>query len=113
MEEGILSTAGEVVEVLPTPLFGDVLIANPMSKELAAKIDEEAKVLPDKEKEEYFASRIQELWKEVEILAVGDDCRTLQIGDKAIGGANIIQQSLPTPDGKYLLVAERSFRAKW
>lgn len=97
----------------PSPLFGDVLIKNPLKGDMVASIEDEVKRLPEKEKQAFLEEKMKSMWGFVEILAVGPDCRALEVGDKVIASSQSVTGALPTPDGEYLLVSERSFRGRW
>lgn len=97
----------------PKPLFSDVIIRNPITDELMATIDSKISKLPEKEREEYLRSNLKDLWAKVEIIEVGSDCRSLKKGDIGMASHSIASHSVPTPDGKFLIVPERMFKAVW
>ena len=97
----------------PKPLFGDVLIENPLNSDTIKSIEEHANKLPEKDRQAFLEEKMSKMWGNVEILAVGEDCRALSPGDIVIGSSNSVTNAMPTPDGKYLFVPERSFRGKW
>jgi hypothetical protein len=102
----------EMMAGMPTPIGSDVVIANPITAEVAAEIDKVAAKLPQKEKEEFFKKNMTDLWSCLEILAVGD-CRFLKAGDFVFGTPEVLQSAVAVPGEKYLIIRESAFKGKW
>jgi hypothetical protein len=99
---------------MPEPLWNDVLIHNPMKDEKAnEEIEKKAKKLPQAERDEFYRKHMASLWENVEILAVGEEVRKLKVGDRVIGTPEAVTTAMPTPDGNFLFVSERAFKARW
>lgn len=103
-------------EGVPTPGPGLVLFKNPIkakSEEEFKVIEEKAKKLPPKEKEDFFKEQMADMWSSLEVVAIGEDCRWLQPGDKAIGTPDVVRSAEPTPNEEYMVVRESTFKLKW
>tara|TARA_R100001463_G_scaffold42850_1_gene89576 strand:+ start:1865 stop:2182 length:318 start_codon:yes stop_codon:yes gene_type:complete len=103
----------EIKTGYPTVFGGDVVIANPATKEKGKAIDAEASKLPNKEKEAFLGTVLAKMWGEIEIIAVADDCTRFKAGDIALGTPESMKGATVTPDGEYLIVNERTFKGKW
>jgi hypothetical protein len=103
----------EIKTGYPIVFGGDVVVANPATKEKGEAIDAEASKLPSKEKEAYFATVMSKMWGSIEILAVAEDCVRLAPGNIAMGTPETMRGATVTPDGQYLIVNERTFKGKW
>lgn len=99
---------------MPQPLWNDVLIANPMAdRAKTEEIEKTAKKLPQAERDEFVREHLASIWENVEILAVGSECRQLKTGDHVCGTPEAVTGGSPTPDGNYLFINERAFRGRW
>lgn len=101
------------MEKVPTPLFSNVMIKNPMQKAMTEALDKELNLLPEKDRNAVLEEKMKTMWGEVRILAVGDTCSTLKKGDSCVATPTAVTQSIPSPGGEYLFVPERAFIAKW
>jgi len=103
-------------EGVPTPGPGLVLFKNPIkskSEEEFNAIEEKAKKLPPKEKEEFFKVQMADMWASLEIVSVGENCLWLKEGDIGIGTPDVVRNAEPTPNEEYMVVRESSFKLKW
>lgn len=98
---------------MPRPLFSEVLIKNFLTEEVKEQLKSDVEKLPAVSQEAYFKDYIKSIMKEVEILAVGEDCRALKVGDRAIPGESFMSSITPTADGIYVFVPERAFKGVW
>lgn len=103
----------EIKTGYPTVFGGDVVIANPATKEKGDAIEAEAAKLPNKEKDAFYSKTLAKMWGEMEIVAVADDCVRFIAGDKAMGTLESAKSATVTPDGMYLIINERAFKGKW
>lgn len=101
---------------VPTPGPGLILFKNPIkskTEEEFKAIEEKAKKLPPKEKEDYFKEQMAEMWDTLEVITVGEDCRWVQAGDLMIGTPEVVRMSEPTPNEEYMVIRESAFKLKW
>jgi hypothetical protein len=103
----------EIMASMPTALGNEVLIANPVTKEVAEGIDKLAAKLPAKEKEDFFKKNMTDLWSCIEIIGVGEECKRLKVGDFVFATPEVLQSATAVPGEKYLLVRETAFKGKW
>lgn len=103
----------QIKQGYPTVFGGDVVITNPATKEKGDEIDAKASKLPKKEQSTFLATVLVDMWSEVEVLAVADDCIRFAPGDKAMGTPNTMKGATVTPDGNYLIINEKLFKGKW
>jgi len=102
-----------IKEGYPTVFSGDVVIANPATRELGAELDQQASKLPKKEQETFLGKVMAKMWGEIEILAVAVDCERFSVGDKAMGSPSVMKGATVTPDEQYLILNEKLFKGKW
>ena len=103
----------ELTTGFPTVCGGDVVVANPATKEKGAAIDAEASKLPKKAQEEFLSKVMAKMWGDITIIAVSEDCTRFSKGDRALGTPESMKSATVTPDGQFLIINERTFKGKW
>lgn len=103
----------EVETRIPQALGSDVVILNPLTKEISDEIALVAEKLPKKDQQEYLNKRLAKLWKTNIIVNVGSKCIELKAGDECISGQHVFDAATGTPNPLYLIVRESIFKAKW
>ncbi len=103
----------EVETRVPQALGSDVVILNPLTKEISDEISLVAEKLPKKDQEAYLNSKLSKLWKTNVIVNVGAKCVELKPGDECISGQHVFEAATGTPNPLYLIVRESIFKAKW
>ena len=98
---------------VPQALGTDVVILNPLTKEMSDEIAIVGEKLPKKEQEAYLNKQLSKLWKTNTIVNVGADCVRVKAGDECISGQHVFEAATGTPNPLYLIVRETIFKAKW
>jgi len=103
----------EVETRVPQALGTDVVILNPLTKELSEEIALTSEKLPKKDQQEYLNKQLAKLWKTNVIVNVGAECTRVKAGDECISGQHVFEAAVGTPNPLYLIVRESIFKAKW
>jgi hypothetical protein len=104
----------EITTGYPSEVFGgDIVIANPATRELGAELDKQASKLPKKEQEAFLGTVMAKMWGSVEVIAAAKDCERFKAGDLVMGSPSTMKGATVTPDEKYLILSEKLFKGKW
>ena len=99
-------------EELRKPFGSYVLIKNPMTREMYAKEEAALEKLPEESRKNYMEEHYGDMWDGVEILAVGEDCRFLRPGDKAITSGPAASTATYSKGDEFMFIREGQFVGK-
>ena len=99
---------------LPTPLFGRVIIKNPLFNTVEAHKDALAKLPNEAAKKQYLEDNILQIFDKVEIVKVSADVTApIAEGCFAIVATEAAQAGDQLLKGEYLMIRETAIRALW
>ena len=103
----------QAIAAMPQVAPGHILLKNPVTVETSVEVDKATAKLPPKEKEAYMRKEFANLWQSVEVVAVGNNCNWIEVGDKIVGNQETIESMTSSPSGDYVVVRESVIKMKW
>jgi hypothetical protein len=97
-------TTNQVIKPL-----GDYVLFKNILKDKMVEIEKVSITLPPKEKENYIKAHHKEIFEEIEIISVGDECKYLKKGDLAISNPELLSRCFNIEFGEFILARESAF----